>query len=97
MKENNRSPEKSADSTAYSSAALEWLNARPAPPARADLTFIDGEMAVRLMYDLPGGKEIDMPVSASHPASDWLLHLYFESRNRERVFGSKNLGVGYPF
>ncbi|MFN7832618.1 MAG: hypothetical protein ACK5Q2_11600, partial [Bacteroidota bacterium] len=97
MRENNRFPEKTTDSTAYSSAALEWLGARPAPPARVDLTSIDGDLSIRLMYELPGRKEIDIPIAANHPSSEWLLHLYFESRNRERVFGSKNLGVGYPF
>jgi hypothetical protein len=96
MRENNLSPEKTTASTAYSSAALEWLNAKPAPPARADLTSIDGDLSIRLIYELPAGKDMDLPIAANHPASEWLLHLYFESRNRERVFGSKNLGIGYP-
>jgi hypothetical protein len=69
MRENNLSPEKTTASTAYSSAALEWLNAKPAPPARADLTSIDGDLSIRLIYELPAGKDMDLPIAANHPAS----------------------------
>lgn len=87
----------SVTSAAYSGAALEWLNALPAPPAKADLCALGDDFAIRAIHELVDGRLLDLPIVANHPAGDWLNHFYFEARNREKVFGSKNLGIGYPF
>jgi hypothetical protein len=84
-------------SAAYSGAALEWLNAQPAPPVRADLCALNDDLAIRVIHELLDNRPFDLPVQANHPASDWINHFYFEARNREKVFGAKNLAIGYPF
>lgn len=83
-------------SAAYSAAAMEWLNTQPAPPTKADLSALGDDFAIRAIHELVDGRLLDLPITANHPASDWLHHFYFEARNREKVFGSKNLGIGYP-
>lgn len=84
-------------STAYSGAAMEWLNAQPAPPIRADLSALSNELAIRLIHELLDNRPFDLPLQVNPPAGDWVNHFYFEARNREKVFGSKNLRIGYPF
>lgn len=84
-------------SAAYSGAAMEWLNAQPAPPMRADLCALSNDLAIRLVHELLDNRAFDLPLQANPPAGDWINHFYFEARNRERVFGSKNLRIGYPF
>jgi hypothetical protein len=84
-------------SAAYSGAALQWLNAMPAPPVTADLCALGDDFAIRAIHELMGGQLLDLPIVANHPAGTWLNHFYFEARNREKVFGTKNLGIGYPF
>lgn len=88
---------KSVATPAYSGAALEWLNALPNEPMRADLTTIDVDLAISCIHELVENKKFDLSVQANFPASNWLDHFYFEARNREKVFGTKNLGIGYPF
>lgn len=97
MSDTNISVPTSVTSAAYSGAALEWLNAQPVPPARADLCALGDDFAIRAIHELANGRLIDLPIMVNHPASDWLNHFYFEARNREKVFGAKNLGIGYPF
>ncbi|MEZ4892240.1 MAG: hypothetical protein R2778_04405 [Saprospiraceae bacterium] len=87
----------SITSAAYSGAALEWLNSLPDPPSKADLSTLGDDFAIRAIHELLDGKLLELPIHANHPASDWLIHFYFEARNREKVFGTKNLGIGYPF
>ncbi len=87
----------SITSAAYSGAALEWLNAQPAPPMRADLCALSDDIAIRVIHELLDNRLFELPVQANPPAGDWINHFYFEARNREKVFGSKNLGIGYPF
>jgi len=87
----------SLTSAAYSGAALEWLNAQPAPPVRADLSMISPDLAIRAVHELLDNRLFEIPVEANHPVGGWLNHFYFEARNREKVFGTKNLGIGYPF
>ena len=84
-------------SAAYSGAAMEWLNAQPAPPMRADLSGLSNELAIRLIHEMIDNRPFDLPLQANPPAGDWINHFYFEARNREKVFGSKNLRIGYPF
>lgn len=86
----------SITSAAYSGAALEWLNAQPAPPMRADLCALSDDIAIRVIHELLDNRLFELPVQANPPAGDWINHFYFEARNREKVFGSKNLGIGYP-
>lgn len=97
MSDTNISIPTSVTSSAYSGAALEWLNALPAPPAKADLCTLSDDFAIRAIHELVDGRMLDLPITANHPAADWLNHFYFEARNREKVFGTKNLGIGYPF
>lgn len=84
-------------SAAYSGAAMEWLNAQPAPPIRADLSALSNELAIRIIHELLDNRPFDLPLQVNPPAGDWINHFYFEARNREKVFGSKNLRIGYPF
>ncbi len=90
-------PSASITSAAYSGAALEWLNAQPAPPLRADLSALGDDLAIRVVHELLDNRPFDLPLQANPPAGDWINHFYFEARNREKVFGTKNLGIGYPF
>ena len=88
---------KSVAAPAYSGAALEWLSALPDEPERADLTTIDVDLAISCVHQLVDNGHFDFAIRANFPAGEWLNHLYFEARNREKVFGTKNLGIGYPF
>lgn len=84
-------------SAAYSGAALEWLFALPTPPAKADLCALDEQFAIPCVHELVENRAFDLSVQANHPAGGWFNHFYYEARNREKVFGTKNLGIGYPF
>jgi len=84
-------------SPAYSGAALEWLNALPADPVRADIVTLDHDFAIRSIHELIENRPFDLPVTVNYPAGNSFHHFYFEARNREKVFGTKNLGIGYPF
>ncbi len=81
----------------YSGAALEWLSALPNEPTKADLTAIDADLAISCVHKLMENGRFELNVQANFPAGEWLHHFYFEARNREKVFGTKNLGIGYPF
>lgn len=83
---------------AYSGAALAWLRALPNEPDSTDIfTLNDDDFAIRCIGSLVENRPFELSVAARHPAGDWFNHLYFESRNREKVFGTKNLGIAYPF
>lgn len=84
-------------SATYSGAALEWLFALPNAPVKADLCALGEQFAIPCIHELVENHAFDLPVQANHPAGDWFNHFYFEARNREKVFGTKNLGIGYPF
>ena len=82
----------------YSGAALAWLQAIPASPDLADPFSLDEEdFAIRCIREIVSNNPFDLGLKAPHEANRKLHHLYFESRNREKVFGTKNLGIGYPF
>lgn len=82
---------------AYSGDALNWLQTKPGTLDCADLFTLDaGDFAIKCIRELVDNKTFDLPVQANHPATLWFDHFYFESRNREKVFGTKNLGIGYP-
>jgi AAA domain/PhoH-like protein len=82
---------------AFSSAALAWLNALPNYPDTTDIfTLNENNFAIKCVRELLENKTFEMTIAANHPASEWLNHFYFESKNKEKVFGTKNFGVGYP-
>jgi hypothetical protein len=81
----------------YSGDALTWLKTQPNSLDRTDLFALnDGDFAIKCVRELLEKQRFELPVEASHPASLWFNHFFFESRNREKVFGTRNLGVGYP-
>ncbi|MBK9338575.1 MAG: PhoH family protein [Lewinellaceae bacterium] len=81
----------------YSSDASTWLKTLPNSLDRTDLYALnDGDFAVKCVRELLEKPRFELPVEATHPASLWFSHFFFESRNREKVFGTRNLGVGYP-
>ncbi|MBK8554869.1 MAG: PhoH family protein [Lewinellaceae bacterium] len=83
---------------AYSAAALQWLLALPEAPDLADPFGLDeGDFAIRCVRELLQNRPFELPLQAQHVANSRLHHFYFESRNREKVFGTRNLGIGYPF
>jgi Rad3-related DNA helicase len=84
-------------SPAYSGAALEWLHGLPSEPVRADLVTLDHDFAIRSIHELLENRPFDLPVVVNYAAGHSFYHFYFEARNREKVFGTKNLGIGYPF
>ncbi|MEQ1746985.1 MAG: PhoH family protein [Saprospiraceae bacterium] len=82
---------------AYSAEARTWLKNLPNSLDRADLFAInDGDFAIRCVRELLEKPRFELAAEATHPASLWLNHFFFESRNREKVFGTRNLGIGYP-
>ncbi len=94
---NVRSGEEQAPSLTYSSAALSWMQTLPSSLERVDLFALNnGDFAIRLIRQLFSGPYFEIEVEAMHPASIWFNHFYFEARNREKVFGTRNLHVGYP-
>ncbi len=82
--------------SAYSGAALDWLFSLPSLPVKADLSALDEQIAIPCIHELVQNRNFDLLLQANHPASEWLNHFYFEARNREKVFGTRNLGIGYP-
>lgn len=83
--------------TSYSGDALAWLNALPKNRSHTDLVGLDSEFAIRCIHDLVDFKSFELPLQVEHSGNEQLLHFYFEARNREKVFGTKNLAFGYPF
>ncbi len=83
---------------AYSPEALAWLQNLPAGLDRTDLfTLNDDDFAIRCIREMVENRSFELPIAAQHSAAAWFNHFYFEARNREKVFGTKNLGIGYPF
>jgi hypothetical protein len=83
--------------TDYSAAALEWLNAAPKVPDMADLFALHtDDFAIRAVHDIVERPTFDLPAQGDYSGGAWLNHFYFESRNREKVFGTKDLYFGYP-
>jgi hypothetical protein len=83
----------------YSGAAQSWLHAMPAPPDVCDLFALNDEQdfAVRCIRMIAENRPFSLPVHTEHYSMGWFNHFYFEARNREKVFGTRNLGIGYPF
>ncbi|MFZ4633622.1 MAG: hypothetical protein ACOYNO_05375 [Saprospiraceae bacterium] len=83
----------------YSGAAQTWLHATPAPPDVCDLFALNDEQdfAVRCIKMITENRPFALPVQTEHYSMRWFNHFYFEARNREKVFGTRNLGIGYPF
>lgn len=79
-------------------APLAWLQAHSNPSNVADLFDLnDDDFAVKCIHALMEGKPFEMPLQVQHlEAGERFAHFYFESRNLEKVFGTKNLVVGYP-
>lgn len=81
----------------YSAEALLWMKTLPNSLERVDLFALNNnDFAVRLICELLERPQFELEVEAVHPSSVWFNHFYFEARNREKVFGTRNLGVGYP-
>ncbi|MBK6930406.1 MAG: PhoH family protein [Saprospirales bacterium] len=81
----------------YSGDALHWLKTLPNSLDRADLFALDADdFAIRCVRELVDNRCFELSAEAGHPASIWFHHFYFESKNREKVFGTRNLGIGYP-
>ncbi len=75
-----------------------WLQARPVPPSIADVFDLNEDsFAIKLVREVHTGKPFSLAIESSFPASQLLNHFNWESKNRERVFGQKTLGFGYPF
>lgn len=82
----------------FSRTALAWLNALPAYPDSTDLfTLNENNFALKVIRELFEKQAFELPIAANYPAAEWLNHFYFEAKNRERIFGSKTFGLGYPF
>ncbi len=91
------SEEKQPAALAYSAEALLWMKTLPHSLDRVDLFALNNDdFAVRLIRALTERSQFEVEVEAVHPSSVWFNHFYFEARNREKVFGTRNLGVGYP-
>lgn len=54
------------------------------------------DFAIRCIHEVVENKSFDLSIAAGYPSNESFNHFYFEARNREKVFGTKNLGVGYP-
>lgn len=81
----------------YSDKALAWLKTLPGTLDRADLFALnDGDFAIKCIRELLEKPRFEILLEATHPASLWLNHFFFESKNLEKVFGTRNLGIGYP-
>lgn len=81
----------------FSRTALAWLDARPAAPDTCDLFHVNVDnLAVKLVREVLDNRNFEFPLETVYPAAEWFNHFYFEAKNRERVFGNKNLGLGYP-
>ncbi len=81
----------------YSAEALLWMRTLPSSLDRVDLFALNhDDFAVRFIRELFERPQFEMEVRSAHPSSVWFNHFYFEGRNREKVFGTRNLGIGYP-
>jgi len=82
---------------AYSAEALSWMKTLPSSLDRVDLYALNNsDFAIRFVRELVERPQFEIEVEATHPATVWFNHFYFEARNREKVFGTRNLGIGYP-
>ena len=84
--------------TEFKGAPLNWLQVRPGSADMADLFELnDDDFAVKCIREVLENKPFDLPLQVEHlDAGERFSHFYFESRNMEKVFGSKNLAIGYP-
>jgi hypothetical protein len=85
-------------STALTGLPIQWLHALPTEPNTTDVFAINEDnFAIKLIREILSGKNFALPIAANFPASHWINHFNWESKNRERVFGQKTFGFGYPF
>lgn len=84
--------------TEFKGAPLNWLQAQPGTADMADLFDLnDDDFAVKCIRELMENRPFELPLQVEHlAAGEKFSHFYFESRNLEKVFGSKNLAIGYP-
>jgi PhoH-like protein len=96
--ENNLPDTQTIELTDYKGAPLDWLQAQIGTPDMADLFDLnDNDFAIKCIREVLENRPFDLPVQVQHlAAGERFSHFYFESRNLERVFGTKNLAVGYP-
>lgn len=77
---------------------IEWLQTMPAGPDLADIFELNEDsFPFKIIREILAGKPFSLPVEAHFPTSQWLNHFNWESKNRERVFGQKTFGFGYPY
>lgn len=82
----------------FKGAPLTWLQAYPGAADMADLFDLnDDDFAVKCIRELLEGYPFELPLQVNQlAAGERFAHFFFESRNLEKVFGTKNLSVGYP-
>lgn len=82
----------------FKGAPSAWLHVQPGTSDMADLFDLnDDDFAVKCIREILENRPFELPLQVSHlEAGERFGHFYFESRNLERVFGSKNLAIGYP-
>jgi hypothetical protein len=82
----------------FKGAPSQWLRVQPGTPDMADLFDLnDDDFAVKCIRFVLEQRPFDLPLSVQHlAAGERFSHFFFESRNLEKVFGTKNLAIGYP-
>jgi hypothetical protein len=82
----------------FKGAPLQWLHIVPDSPDMADLFDLnDDDFAIKCIRSVLENQPFDLPLQVQHlAAGERFQHFYFESRNLEKVFGTKNLAIGYP-
>jgi hypothetical protein len=75
-----------------------YHNALPYYLDRVDICTVDdeGEQLATKFVDGILQKRLSVQVNASSLSAEKLRHLFFESKNYERVYGAKSFGFGYP-
>ena len=76
-----------------------YTNALPAFLDRIDLTSMDKEgnlFAYNFMENLLKALPFELDLQPSFEVAEKLRHLYFESRNLEKIKGNKSIGFGFP-
>ena len=76
----------------YSSALPHYLD-------RSDLTTLDKDgdlFAYNFIETLLQDQPFELALKPSFEAAEKLRHIYFESRNQERIKGQRSVGFGYP-
>jgi AAA domain len=82
----------------FKGAPLVWLQTKPGTLDMTDLFDLnDDDFAVKCIREVLENRPFDLTLQLQHlEAGQRFNHFYFESRNLEKVFGTKNLCIGYP-